>query len=110
MVREFIDRSIWYSMFSVDEENLLVLINVLYNKKANAPAVCSFFWNPSEVYRLYLKKKKPKHNEKNTPHPFSNYLIHKCIDWQHKFNSNLKTKFTQWTVWHDHGTASRYCY
>lgn len=30
-------------MFSADEENHLVLINVLYNKKANAPAVCSFF-------------------------------------------------------------------
>lgn len=99
MIIEFINRLIWYSMFPADEENHLVLINVLYNKKANAPAVCSFFWNPSEVYRLYLKKK-PKHNEKKNPHSFSNYqqqlsithLIHKCIDWQHKFQFQFKNK------------------
>lgn len=68
MIIEFINRLIWYSMFLADEENHLVLINVLHNKKANAPAVCSFFWNPSEVYRLYLKKNQTQWNKKNHTH------------------------------------------
>lgn len=49
--------------------------------------------------------------KKKTPHThFQTILfINVSID---NINSilNLKTKFTQWTVWHDHGTASRYCY